>query len=148
MRRKMKKSKSVGRKMEKKATRASTSARKAIEKGSRSLKMNLVRGAAALRREVEEKTPAVKKAVESGVGKVVHMTGEAARLARLKVEMAALNNEKEKLLEQLGGEVWHLYQQKRLDAVRQDLGEVFGKLEELNGRIAAKEEEIGEVSFT
>jgi hypothetical protein len=144
----MKKSKSAGRKLKKKASRASNTARKAIEKGSRSLKMNLVRGAAALRREVEEKTPAVKKAVESGVGKVVHMTGEAARLGRLKVEMAALNIEKEKLLQQLGGEVWHLYQQKRLDAVQQDLGEVFGNLEKLSGRIAAKESEIKGVSFS
>ena len=132
----------------KKAAQASKTARKEIERKSESLKMNLVRGAAALAREVEERTPAVKKALESGVGKVMHMTGEAARLAKLKVEIAALRNEKAKLLEQLGGEVWHLHQQKRLNAVERDLAEVLRKLEELTDRIRGKESEIGELSIT
>ncbi len=148
----MKKVKTAGKKAgkaaEKKAVQASKTVQKEIEKKSESLKLNLFRGAAALRREVEERTPAVKKALESGVGKVMHMTGEAARLAKLKVEIAALRNEKGKLLEQLGGEVWHLYQQKRLGAVGRDLAEVFGKLEELTGRIREKEKEIGELSIT
>ena len=132
----------------KKAMRASKTARKEIERKSESLKLNLVRGAAALAREVEERTPAVKKALESGVGKVMHMTGEAARLAKLKVEIAALRNEKDKLLEQLGGEVWHLHQQKRLNAVERDLAELLGKLEELTDRIRGKESEIEELSIT
>jgi hypothetical protein len=140
--------KSIGKKMEKKANRAGKSARKALKTGSRSLKKSLSRGAAALKKEVNARTPAVKKAVESGVGKVVHLTGEAARLAKLKVERAVLENEKEKLLQKLGGELWNLYQQKRLDAVQRDLAVWFGKIEELDGRIEAKETEIKGVSFS
>ncbi|MBN2200593.1 hypothetical protein JW777_01415 [bacterium] len=147
----MKKAKTAGKKAKtagKNSVQASRTVRKEIEKKSQSLKMNLVRGAAALRREVEERTPAVKKTIESGVGKVMHMTGEAATLAKLKVEITSLQNEKEKMLEQLGDDVWHLYQQKRLNAVGRDLAEVFGKLEELTGRIRGKEAEIEELSIT
>jgi hypothetical protein len=140
--------KSIGKKMEKKANKAGKNAKKALKTGSKSLKKSLARGAAALRKEVKARTPGVKKAVSSGVDKVMHLTGEAAKLAKLKVEMAVLDNEKDKLLQKLGGELWNLYQQKRLDTVQQDLGEWFGKMEELNGRIEAKDAEIKGVSFS
>jgi hypothetical protein len=140
--------KSIGKKMEKKANRAEKNVRKALKTGTKSLKKSLSKGAAALRKEVKAKTPVVKQAVSAGVDKVVHLTGEAARLAKLKVEMAVLDNEKDKLLQKLGGELWNLYQQKRLDAVQQDLAEWFGKMEELNGRIEAKQAEIKGVSFS
>jgi hypothetical protein len=140
--------KSIGKKVEKNANKAGKKTKKAIKTGSKSLKKSLARGAAALRKEVKARTPGVKKAVSSGLDKVVHLTGEAAKLAKLKVEMAVLDNEKEKLLQQLGGELWDLFQQKRLDAVQQDLAEGFAKMEELNGRIEAKQAEIKAVSFS
>jgi hypothetical protein len=140
--------KSIGKKMEKKANKAGKKTKKAIKTGSKSLKKSLAMGAAALRKEVKARTPGVKKAVSSGLDKVVHLTGEAARLAKLKVEMAVLDNEKENLLQKLGGELWNLYQQKRLNAVEQDLSEWFGKMEDLNGRIESKNAEIKGVSFS
>jgi hypothetical protein len=147
VRQKMKKSKSVGKKVGKNAAKASKTAKKAFKSGSKSLKKSLAKGAAALKKEVKSATPIVKKAVASGFEKAVHLTGEAAKLAKLKVEMAVLNNEKEKLQQELGNELWILYQQKRLDTVQQDLAEWFGKMEELEGRIAAKDAEIKAVSF-
>jgi hypothetical protein len=144
----MKKAKAVKKSIGKSASKAGKAARKAFKAGSKSVKKSLREGAAVVRKEIKTVTPIVQKAVQAGVEKVVHVTGEAAKLAKLKVEMVGLKNEKDHLYREMGGELWILHQQQRLDAVQESLAESFRKMAELEGRIAAKDAEIQAVSLT
>ena len=85
--------------------------------------------------------------LKAGVEKIAHFTSSSAKLAKLKVEIHNLENEREKLKFEAGQKLWQLYKDQKLSEVESAFTGEFKKMAELRKQVAAKEKQAEKISL-
>lgn len=79
--------------------------------------------------------------------KVRDFSTDAAELTKLKVEIRKLKYDRQKLFTKMGEKLWDLKKSDQFRGIQTAYGEDFQKLEELDAKISAKEEEAAKISL-
>lgn len=105
-------------------------------------------GASVVGEKVSEVASKGMEALKTGAKKVSHFTGEASKLAKLKVEIHNLKSARDRLFLEAGTKLWHLRQGKKLADVQTAFSEEFQRMAELQAQIMVKEKEAESISLT
>ena len=101
--------------------------------------------------DIKEKlSEAANKGIEAlkvGSERASQFANEATNLARLKIDLRNLKEERNRVYKRVGEGLWNAYKAENLSNVQELFAEEFQRLEELKDKIAATEQQVEEISL-
>lgn len=100
-----------------------------------------------LKEKLEEAAQKGIEVLKVGSDKATHFANEATHLARLKLDLRSLKEERNRVFRRIGEEVWKAHQENRLAKLKGLFTEELRNLDSLKEKIEAIEKEIEKISL-